>query len=215
MVGGRYGGVPGSLALLARQGRWWRFSWRLLAARSSRWPADHADGDDASRRLSRFRYHLGRGRRAREAGRFEQGVAEARRALALNPSEPWALALLGQCLYRQRASDLSGARRALERAWALDPTNGYFVSLLLDVLNAQGDPGACLDLLTWAWWRGAAVERWLPDGPPMRVTGGKLTRPDPGRVGERPASPAVPVPARRAGTPPPLSSRQPVHAYGR
>jgi hypothetical protein len=118
-------------------------------------------------RSDRFRYHLGRGRRAREVGSFERGVVEARRALALNGGDPWAYALLGQCLQRQRVSDLSGARLALERACALDPGNGYFVGLLLGVLNAQGDVEASRNLLTWAWWHGAPVERWLPGGPPM------------------------------------------------
>ena len=123
--------------------------------------------DDQADRLNTVRYHLGRARRARDAGDFEQAVREARRALAWNGQDPWVLALLGQCLFRKPDRDLSGARAALERAWSLDPTNGYFVGLLLDVLDAQGDVGARHDLLTWAWWRGAPVERWLPDGPPV------------------------------------------------
>ena len=94
---------------------------------------------DQLRSMEQLRYHLGRGRRARDAGRFEDGAAEARKALSANPQSAWALALLGQCLSRQRRPDLHGARRALERAQALDPTNGYFVGLLLDVLDAQGD----------------------------------------------------------------------------
>ncbi len=117
-------------------------------------------------RGDRVRFHLGRGRRARDAGRYEQGVREAKRALLENAGNPWAYALLGQCLFRQAEPDLAGARLALERACALDPTNGYFVRLLLEVLDAQGDREHCENVLAWAWWSGAPVERWLgPAGP--------------------------------------------------
>jgi hypothetical protein len=95
-------------------------------------------------------------------------VREARRALLLNPQSAWALALLGQCLTLQGQPELRRARQALERAMALEPSNGYFVRLLLDVLDAEGDAQGHADLLAWAWWHGAPVERWLPDGPPTR-----------------------------------------------
>jgi hypothetical protein len=134
----------------------------VTASRASHWQREQ------QRRADLMRYHLGRGRRAREAGHFECGAAEARRALAANPRSAWALALLGQCLARQRRPDLNGARRALEQARALEPTNGYFVGLLLEVLDAQGDIRARADLLAHAWWSGAPVERWLSDGPPAR-----------------------------------------------
>lgn len=123
--------------------------------------------DEQADRSNTVRYYLGRARRARDAGDFERAVREARRALEWNGQDPWVLALLGQCLFRKPECDLPGARAALERAWSLDPTNGYFVGLLLDVLDAQGDVGGRHDLLTWAWWRGAPVERWLPGGPSM------------------------------------------------
>jgi tetratricopeptide (TPR) repeat protein len=149
--------VAGPLAHLAR----WRFSWGAMAPEQRALRAQ-------MRSMERFRYHLGRGRLARQAGRFEVGAAEASKALAANPQSAWALALLGQCLARQPQPDLPGARRALERAQALDPTNGYFVGLLLDVLDAQGDVQGRADLLAWAWWQGAPVERWLPNGPAIR-----------------------------------------------
>jgi len=123
---------------------------------------------DQMRSMEQLRYHLGRGRLARDAGHFEAGVAEARMALRANPHSAWAFALLGQCLARQRQPDLDGAQRALERAQQLEPTNGYFVRLLLNVLAAQGDIQGRADLLARAWWKGAPVERWLPDGPPVR-----------------------------------------------
>jgi tetratricopeptide (TPR) repeat protein len=121
--------------------------------------------DEQADRSNTVRYYLGRARRARDVGDFDQAIREARSALEWNGQNPWVLALLGQCLFRKQRRDLNGARAALERAWSLDPTNGYFVGLLLDVLDAQGDAAARTDLLTWAWWRGAPVERWLPDGP--------------------------------------------------
>ncbi len=124
-----------------------------------------ADDMDVSQRAATVRYHLGRGRRAREAGRYEDGAAEARLAIAANAGNPWAYSLLGQCLLRQHHPDLVEARRALERACALDPSNGYFVRLLLEVLEAQGDRAGREDALAWAWWSGAPVERWLPNGP--------------------------------------------------
>ena len=167
MVGRWINDVPGSLALVAQRGRWWRLPWRVASPIAARRRADRTDAGDETSRFNQFRYHLGRGRRAREVGRFERGAVEARRALALNGGDPWAHALLGQCLQRQRVGDLPGARRALERACALDPSNGYFVGLLLGVLNAQGDAEAARNLLTWAWWHGAPVERWLTDGPPL------------------------------------------------
>jgi len=130
---------------------------------------------DMSQRAATVRYHLGRGRLAREAGRYEDGAAEARLAIAANAGNPWSYSLLGQCLLRQHQPDLVEARRALERACALDPSNGYFVRLLLEVLDAQGDRAGREDALAWAWWNGAPVERWLPDGP--RIPS-RETRPD-------------------------------------
>ncbi len=144
-------------ALSARRGKWGIISWRV---------STEVDARELPQRLraERSRYHLGRARLARDAGRPEAGAAQARRALSLIPANPWALAVLGQCLLHQSSPDFAGARRVTEQAWALDPTNGYFVRLLLDVLDAQGDVMARAELLDWAWWKGAPVERWLPDG---------------------------------------------------
>jgi predicted Zn-dependent protease len=134
--------------------------------------------EQPDRRPDRARYHLGRGRRARERGRFDAAAREARRALAHQPDDPWAHALLGQTLARQRRPDLPGARRALERACALSPRNGYFVGLLLEVFHAQGDVAACDDALARAWWSGAPVDRWLT--PTTLARRGRSTSPNPG-----------------------------------
>jgi len=168
------------------------------------WPADalfarlrpDTSASDLSQRMAAVRYHLGRGRRARETGRFEDACREARRAIALNPGNPWAYALLGQCIRRQIHPDLAEARRVLERACALDPSNGYFVRLLLDVLDAQGDLIGRDDALAWAWWNGAPVERWLPDGPRPR-----LARETGYPVGERAQRSASPDRTLVAATP--------------
>jgi len=115
-------------------------------------------------------------------------------------------------LRRKRPSDLSAARKALERAWSLDPTNGYFVGLLLDVLRAQGDSAAANDVLEWAWWRGAPVERWLPGGPPIPAHGQRTTA----REATSSTIPSVtsPTPSRRhgAGSGTLVAGRQPVPA---
>ena len=154
-----------AIARVGLPGGRWRGGMRLVSALLAHRPFSGYGFDEQADRSNRVRYPLGRARRARDGGDFERAVREARRALEWNDQDPWVLALLGQCLFRQPWRDLAGARAALERAWSLDPTNGYFVGLLLDVLDAQRDAGARHDLLTWAWWRGAPVERWLPDGP--------------------------------------------------
>jgi predicted Zn-dependent protease len=115
----------------------------------------------AERPSERARYHLGRGRRARDRGRFDVGAGEARKALRHDPTSAWAHALLGQCLLRQRCVDLAAAQQAIERACALSPTNGYFVRLLLQVLEVQGDERARDLAVAKAWWAGAPVERWM------------------------------------------------------
>jgi len=161
------------------------------AADRSRRPSSRAARPecDLQVRSDRVRFHLGRGRRARDAGNYEQGAREARRALVENAGNPWAYALLGQCLFRQANPDLAGARLALERACALDPTNGYFVRLLLEVLDAQGDREHRENVLAWAWWAGAPVERWLsPAGPRRRSTGATPSG--------SPTLPSVPATAR-------------------
>jgi hypothetical protein len=53
--------------------------------------------------------------------------------------------------------------------------------LLLDVLDALGDATARDDALAWAWWNGAPVERWLPDGPARRKVTGEPTVSNPPR----------------------------------
>ena len=145
----------------ARHGRFGFVSWHVADEKNTAILPQRLRGE-------RSRYYLGRARRLRDAGHYEAAVREARQALALTPAHPWALAVLGQCLLRQQSPDLAAARRATEQAWALEPTNGYFVRLLLEVLDAQGDIVARAELLDWAWWKGAPVERWLPDGPLTR-----------------------------------------------
>src|SRR5205814_1432386 len=135
---------PGHLALVVGSAARCWLPWGFSKPNVAREALEH------QRRLERMRYHLGRGRRAREAGRYGRGAVEARRALEQDPGSAWALALLGECLYRQPDRDLNGARRALERARALEPTNGYFVGLLLKVLDAQGDAQARADTLSRA-----------------------------------------------------------------
>lgn len=125
----------------------------------------------AARQADRVRYHLGRGRRARERGELARAIREARLALQYDTAEPWAHALLGRCLAIGHPPDLTSARHALERACSLSPTNGYFVGLLLDVLDREGDAAARDSALTRAWWAGGPVDRWIqPTGSTRRPT---------------------------------------------
>lgn len=143
------------------------------------------------RRTEKVRYHLGRGRRAREAGRFDDGVREATLALRQSARDPWALALLGQCLSRKAQPELTAARRALESACAADPTNGYFVRLLLDILDTQHDDAARQNALAWAWWAGAPVDRWMDGNPTLSpLEKARLPRRSAARIG--PANRVVP-----------------------
>jgi hypothetical protein len=160
------------------------------------WPMAPLNDDRPDEATMRAQYHLGRGRRAREAGHPERGVREARAAVRLNPQNPWAHALLGQCLLRARTANLHDARQALERACRLDPTNGYFVRLSLEVLNAQHDARGRAELLSRAWWAGAPVERWLPGGPQpeTRTTLAPADRREPAAV-SAPTTHPNPVPA--------------------
>ena len=160
------------------------------------WPMLPLQDDQTNQATMRAQYHLGRGRRAREAGHPERGVREAREAVRLNPQNPWAHALLGQCLMRDRTANLDDARQALERACRLDPTNGYFVRLSLEVLHAQHDARGRAELLSRAWWAGAPVERWLPGGPlpQTRTTLAPADRYEPAGAQSTPARPN-PVPA--------------------
>ena len=141
-------------------GKWWK--------RASDMAVYRGEGRIAQERTEWARFHLGRGRLARDVGRFEEAAGEARRALVQQPLDPWAYALLGQALLRQHRPYLIEARRALEEACALSPKNGYFVGLLREVLSSQGDAAAQRELTERAWWLGAPVERWL-ERPPRQA----------------------------------------------
>jgi tetratricopeptide (TPR) repeat protein len=183
-----------------------------VAADVRRW-SFRPSGDDLpeDQVALRARYHLGRGRCAREAGQPERAVQEARRAVALNPRNPWAHALLGQSLRLSRTARLDDARRALEQARRLDPTNGYFVRLLLEVLHEQHDARGRADLLHRAWWDGAPVERWLPNGPEPQVVPALVAADRPERANGRPATtPTLTPAATAANSVTPGAGREPV-----
>jgi tetratricopeptide (TPR) repeat protein len=176
------------------------------------WPLGPSGGQQPEDQATmRAQYHLGRGRRAREAGQPERAIKEAQRALALAPRNPWAHALLGQSLLLSRSANLDHARRALEQARSLDPTNGYFVRLSLEILHAQRDAHGRTDLLHRAWWDGAPVERWLPNGPePTAVsTLAAADRPEP--ASSRPVKSPTLIPAVKPASPVTAGAgRQPV-----
>ncbi|MDH3495399.1 MAG: tetratricopeptide repeat protein [Gemmatimonadota bacterium] len=68
---------------------------------------------------------------------FARGAEYARRAVEIEPDEPYAHDMLGDALRRQ--GDLAGARDAYTRAAALDPTNGNYLQQRGHVNSFLGD----------------------------------------------------------------------------
>lgn len=110
----------------------------------------------------RAQFHLGRARRAKDRGNFREAAREIERALRYDDTSEAYFQVLGQCHLHASPSDLAAARRALERAFAANPRNGYTIKLLLQVHEAAGNRAAARATLERALAGGAPVAAWTP-----------------------------------------------------
>ena len=110
----------------------------------------------------RAQFHLGRARRAKDRGQFREAAREIERALRFDDTSEAYFQVLGQCLLHASPPDLAGARRAFERAFGLNPRNGYTIRLLLDVYDRENNPAAARVTIERALSAGAPDGAWRP-----------------------------------------------------
>jgi Tfp pilus assembly protein PilF len=110
----------------------------------------------------RAQFHLGRARRAKDRGQYREAAREIERALRYDDTSEAYFQVLGQCLLKQTPPDSVGARRAFERAFALNPRNGYTIRLLLEVYQAECNATAARATIERAQAAGAPPGAWLP-----------------------------------------------------
>jgi tetratricopeptide (TPR) repeat protein len=118
------------------------------------------DFADWARCRDRAQFHLGRARRAKDRGRYEEAAREIERALQYDDTSEAYFQVLGQCHLRGRPANLAAARWALERAFAINPRNGYTIQLLLKVYEADGNVAAARITLERAIALGAPEQPW-------------------------------------------------------
>ena len=123
-------------------------------------PIDHFAA--RSRCRDRAQFHLGRARRAKDRGQYREAAREIERALRYDDTSEAYFQVLGQCLLKGSPSDLGGARRAFERAFALNPRNGYTLRLLLQVYEAESNTTAARATIERAAAAGMPPAAWLP-----------------------------------------------------
>jgi tetratricopeptide (TPR) repeat protein len=115
---------------------------------------------DWARCRDRAQFHLGRARRAKDRDRYQEAAREIERALRYDDTSEAYFQVLGQCRLRGTPRDLRAARQALERAFAINPRNGYTIQLLLDVYEADGNAAAAGRTLERAMAAGAPAAPW-------------------------------------------------------
>ena len=115
-----------------------------------------------SRCRDRGQFHLGRARRAKDRGQFRDAACEIERALRFDDTSETYFQVLGQCLLKGIPADRAGARRALERAFAINPRNGYTIRLLLQVYESERNEAAMRATIERAQAAGAPPGVWLP-----------------------------------------------------
>ena len=121
--------------------------------------------DDCSawtRCRDRAQFHLGRARRAKDRGQYREAAREIERALRYDDTSEAYFQVLGQCRLKLASSDRAGARRAFERAFALNPRNTYTIRLLLQAYQAEGNAAAVRATIARAEAAGAPPGAWLP-----------------------------------------------------
>jgi tetratricopeptide (TPR) repeat protein len=114
----------------------------------------------------RARFHLGRARRAKDRGDYRAAAREIERALSYDDTSEAYFQVLGQCHLHGPPPSPAAARCALERAFVLNPHNGYTAKLLLRAYAADGTRAAAR----------AVLERALAGAPPDAPRPGALER---------------------------------------
>ena len=114
----------------------------------------------------RARYYLGRARRAKDRGDYRAAAREIERALRYDDTSEAYFQVLGQCQLNGTQPNPAAARCALERAFVLNPHNGYTAKLLLRAYAADGTRAAAR----------AVLERALAGAPPDAPRRGALGR---------------------------------------
>jgi tetratricopeptide (TPR) repeat protein len=108
----------------------------------------------------RAQFHLGRARRAKDHGRYDDAAREIERALRFDDTSEGYFQVLGQChLYGSRPNR-AAARAAFERAFAINPRNGYTIKYLLDLYLPEGNLVGARRTVERAWAAGAPVAHW-------------------------------------------------------
>lgn len=110
----------------------------------------------------RGQFHLGRARRAKDRGHFRVAAREIERALHYDDTSEAYFQVLGQSLLRCEPPDPAGARRAFERAFALNPRNGYTLRLLIDAHLREGNADGARLAIERARAAGAPPGAWEP-----------------------------------------------------
>lgn len=110
----------------------------------------------------RGQFHLGRARRAKDRRQYHEAAREIERALTYDDTSEAYFQVLGQCLLQRTPPDLTAARRALERAFALNPRNGYTIRLLIEAYVRADKPEAARVTIERALAAGALPGAWQP-----------------------------------------------------
>ena len=149
----------------------------LRAIRACGWPLD-AGGVEVGARIRRHDplteaerrrrgeaswYHRARARRALDRGDWAAAERHAHRALGRDDAHAGNFLALGEALLRRAPADPAGARRALERAQALRPADGYILGRLLDAYGQLGDAAAAAHAVRSALAAGAPAVVWAPE----------------------------------------------------
>jgi tetratricopeptide (TPR) repeat protein len=118
------------------------------------------DYSEWARCRDRAQFHLGRARRFKDRGRYRDAAREIERALRYDDTSEAYFQVFGQCSLRDEPRDPAAARWALERAFSLNPRNGYTIQLLLDLYRDLGNLDAARRTLERALAAGAPSAAW-------------------------------------------------------
>jgi tetratricopeptide (TPR) repeat protein len=109
----------------------------------------------------RAQFHLGRARRAKDHGRFDDAAREIERALRFDDTSEAYFLVLGQCHLGRKDPNWQAARAAFERAFSINPRNGYTIKFLLDLYLADHNQSAARRTVERAVAAGAPAQHWF------------------------------------------------------